>query len=491
MGKELGLEQEIIDALEEPTVILDPEGSCIALNSCFRGLLETGVDPSELDSIWPGMQEVRQQEGEVTCLFRRPGKKALELKGVSSLLQSGSTMIRFATPTDQQGFFHQQRLQTLGILAGAIAHDFNNVLAGILGHTTYLRAVLPKEGPHAESLQAVSDGSERASELTSQILRFSRMEEREEPSHVDIKSIVDNSYRLVKKALPTGIKLKLEIPDESISVIGVEAKLVQVIVNLVMNAKDATGTEGEIALRLESVPFEKVRSLDEIPDDPVSDTFVMLEVEDAGCGMADEVLERALEPFFSTKGATGTGLGLSTVSSIAREFGGVLNIITAPGEGTAVQLYFPLLDAAPSEKAPTEKVPEALLRPGEGLIFIVDDESSVRNVLSLSLRHLGYEVQSFARGMDVIQYFESGEPHPDLIVLDMLMPGMAGNEVFQELKHHFQYQRVLLMSGYAKEEAVSEVLNQGGLGFLQKPFTMTELSTRVQQCLPVRSPASN
>jgi len=387
----------------------------------------------------------------------------------------------------QADSFHAQRLETLGMLAGGVAHDFNNVLAGILGHITYLKTILPQRGAHTESLTAIEEGARKASTMTQQILNFSKLESAEQVCCVDVGSLATRTASLLRGALSPDFMIQCQVPVTPVSMLASEGKLAQVLVNLAINARDASKPGDtiviEVKLASDHQEIERAFGASELS----AEEYLCLSVKDHGHGMSSDVMRRIFEPYFSTKGAKGTGLGLATVASIIRQFGGAIAIDSVVGLGTTMKVFLPMVSgAAESRISPSIQHEERpALAGGHERILVIDDESPVRNVLSLSLQHLGYSVEMAGSGAEGINRYQSKLEAGgfDLVVLDMLMPQASGDQVFFALQSIDSSVRVLLMSGYSSEMSVQAVLENGGLGFLQKPFTIEELSKQVRACL--------
>ncbi|MCB0332574.1 MAG: response regulator [Bdellovibrionales bacterium] len=377
--------------------------------------------------------------------------------------------------------FHRQRLETLGMLAGGIAHDFNNVLAGILGHITYLKTILPSSGNHTESLQAIEDGARKASLMTRQILDFSKLDLEERPVCLNLTEIVQGVFRLLKGATSPRMTLDLCLPADPVHILGVEGKVAQIIVNLVINARDAISEDGRIDVSLSRMENSK-DLLDLFGGEELSaPAYALIEVRDSGHGMSQAVLDRIFEPYFSTKEGKGTGLGLATVLSIVKQLAGAIDIVSQEGEGTSVSVYLPLVHQ--DDATPEDPRRDSPLQRGTERVLIVDDEYPVRNVLAMSLGHLGYEVETVSSGVEALALYEEEGKRYDLIILDMLMPKLSGEEVFRRIRQIDPEACVLVISGYSSEAAVDEILANGGKGFIQKPFTIDELSMKVRECL--------
>ena len=253
--------------------------------------------------------------------------------------------------------------------------------------------------------------------------------------------------------------------------------------NLVVNARDACDQGGSISVSVDEIcdpnKLSALLSTDELP----CDSYAVITVEDSGHGMPPDVLEKIFEPYFSTKAENGTGIGLFTVLNIVKSFGGAIEVESALGKGTAINIYLPQLTVSDQESPDESEKITSSKSPAKTSILVVDDEYTVRNVLNLALQHLGYDVTIASSGLEAVaKYQERGQPF-DLVLLDMLMPQMSGESTFNRLKEIDPQVKVLIISGYASEESIKAVLKGGGLGFIQKPFTIEALAQRIQECV--------
>lgn len=479
------LARDMLDLLKVPVLLARTDGSIVHLNEPY---IETflgsagGELPSSLDQIMPSLDPSQLTEGQIELDFHFSEGAHNKLQAV---IRNYDELLWIQLISEEGGIdsVQQKRLETLGMLAGGVAHDFNNVLAGILGHITYLNTIMPQEGDHTESLKAIEDGAMKASLLTRQILDFSKVDTDQKPTVVDFTTLTGQILRLLKGSAPLNCETQVTLPDASLEVVGVEGKFAQILVNLVVNARDACGEDGKVTVELlaieDQVLLKKIYDTNELS----SRSYCELRVTDNGCGMSDDLLGRVFEPYFSTKGKDGTGLGLSVVKTIVEEFGGAIDIESEVGIGTAVCVFFPLTGCeGQSSDTDARRKDEELLR-GTERILIVDDEYSVRNVIAMSLTHLGYTVDVVASGPEAIEAVKDAELPYDLVLLDMLMPEMSGDEVFGHLKELHQDIRVLVISGFSSKEAVQSILDNGGEGFIQKPFSIDALAKKVRESL--------
>jgi len=477
-----------IESLKEPAFLLDRNCNCVFANKALFSFLgyKTKSDFLDIFSFWPSVNSVGFSNCDLTTEFHLRHGDSNTVKLAVTVLEDGFKFCRIVASSSKNKavhFMHTQKLETLGLLAGGIAHDFNNILAGILGHITYLKTILPSSGNHIESLQAVEEGAKKASSLTQQILSFSKPENEEKPAKINLSNVVSRTCSLLRGAISTEYKIEMKLPDSPIYVLGSEGKIAQIIANLVINARDAITANGIIKISVRKAI--KKGELDSVFHglDRSSPSYAVLEIQDNGHGIAPDVLKRVFEPYFSTKHDKGTGLGLATVEAIVKLLGGTIEIKSEVNVGTVVSVYIPEMDSGTekTENQHSAKYPENLVK-GTGKILVVDDEYPVRNVLCMSLEHLGYDVEVAASGNEAIQIFKD-DPKFDLVILDMIMPHLSGDEVFFVLKEINPDVSVLLVSGYSSEESIQKVLKSGGKGFIQKPFTIEQLSSKVCECL--------
>ena len=285
----------------------------------------------------------------------------------------------------------------------------------------------------------------------------------------------------MKSAIPSIVRLNVVPSEKPVVVMASESYLSQVIINLIVNARDAIEGSGEVVVRLEPrCDRAEVEKL--FGKEPASPAYCTLVVEDTGAGMDEEVKARLFEPYFTTKKESGTGLGLSTVHSIVKELGGGIVVESERGKGTTFKIVLPA-DIDVHEDTESYEDVSAPVRGNGEKVLIIDDEYAVRNVLGLSLSHLGYAVETACSGLEGVEKYAEAKGAFDLVILDMLMPGLSGEEVFTRIREMNPTCRVLLVSGFSSEHVVSKILEQGGMDFIQKPFLIEVLSRKVRGCL--------
>jgi PAS domain S-box-containing protein len=369
-----------------------------------------------------------------------------------------------------------QKLESLAILAGGVAHDFNNLLVPIMGNASLAMESLPEQHTARPLLQEVIQVSRRASNLTRQLLAYTGRG-KFIVELVDLTELARDTSVLMRASIARNVELQLDLAVDLPAVEVDVTQMQQVVMNLVINAGEAIGHEnGWVRMRtgLEEInqPFAEATF---VSGDIRPGRYVWLEVRDNGCGMDEATKARIFDPFFTTK-FTGRGLGLSAVAGIVRSHGGILNVESAPGQGSTLKLWLPAMSVRKSEAA-KQHAPE--LR-GRGTILLVDDEDAVRRVAKAALERYGYTVMLAEDGYQAVDIFSQIAEQVLLVILDLAMPGMTGEETFPRLKAIRPEVPVLLCSGFGELEAAQRFQNGGIAGFLQKPYTVTQLAEKVK-----------
>ena len=376
-----------------------------------------------------------------------------------------------------------QKLESLGVLAGGIAHDFNNILTGILGNASLASLDLPEGSSAVENLRAITEGSQRAADLCRQMLAYSG-KGNFVVRRLSINRLVRDTAHLLKISISKGTVLHFRL-NPSLPAFEADATQIrQVIMNLVINASEAIGDRGGIINLSTGLTNFKGEHLvgsgafvsQEMPDGDC----VYLEVSDNGSGMSSETRARIFDPFFTTKFA-GRGLGLAAVLGIVRGHKGALKIDSELGRGTTFRILFPSTDGdAESEPHPGGA---GVRWHGQGCVLVVDDEETVRSTATLMLRKLGFEVVERSDGSQAVDAFRAEPDRFALVLMDLTMPRMSGDQAFTEIRRVRPDLGILLMSGYNELEATSRFTGQGMAHFIQKPFEFEQLSKAVQSML--------
>lgn len=370
------------------------------------------------------------------------------------------------------------KMEAVGRLAGGVAHDFNNLLTAILGSADFLLEALPADPERAEA-EEIHAAALRAAELTRQLLAFSRQQVLA-PRVLDVNEVVAGMDKMLHRLIGENIDLQTTFARPLGAVRADRGQLEQVIVNLVVNARDALPKGGRISLETAAVDFDKTRGRDDVIVTP--GPYVMLAVSDNGTGMDAETRARIFEPFFTTKElGKGTGLGLSTVYGIVKQSGGYIWVHSEPGQGARFEAYFPKVAATP-EVAP-EGAKLAAVVSDAGTILVVEDQPEVRRLIQKVLAARGYEVLSAGAGAEALQVAERFHGQLDLLITDAVMPGMSGREVALRLTAAIPGIKTLLVSGYAEGTVVHDGVVDPGIAFLRKPFTPEALVRKVREVL--------
>ena len=358
-----------------------------------------------------------------------------------------------------------QKVEAVGQFTGGIAHDFNNLLAVILANDTVLLDGLPEGDPRRADAEGIMDAANRAAELTRQLLAFSR-EHVFEPRVIDLNGTVAGAERMLRRVIGEDVDMTLTLGGDAGSVHADAGLMQQVLVNLVLNARDAMPHGGKLAIATCAAPNGRAR----------------LTVSDTGCGMDPETKRRVFEPFFTTKGVgEGTGLGLSTCHGIVRQAGGSISVDSEPGRGTVFEV---LLPAAGAEAHAAVPRPHALADyAGRESILVVEDEAGVRLLVHRMLSRHGYHVVCARDGQEAVAILHSSDTPFDLVLCDVVMPDVAGPEIVARVQRRSPRTRALFMSGHTTHSLVQNGSLQEGHAFIHKPFVPSALVRKVREVL--------
>ena len=374
-----------------------------------------------------------------------------------------------------------QKLESLGVLAGGIAHDFNNILTGILGNASLASRELASDSPMQDYLETIKQGSLRAADLCKQMLAYSG-KGRFVVKRISLNSIVEETTHLLQISINKKAELRFDLHPGLPAIDADTTQIRQIIMNLVINASEAIGEKGgTISLHtgLTRVNRAYLGSTLLAPELPEGD-YVTLEVADTGCGMSPETQAKIFDPFFTTK-FTGRGLGLAAVLGIVRGHHGALKIYSELGRGTTFKLLFPCAPGG-ADRVAIPDAPKSTWR-GHGCVLVVDDEESIRTTAALMLRKLGFETAPAADGRAAVEAFRAEPDRFTFVLMDLTMPHLDGEQAFTEMRLIRPAARVVLMSGFNEQEAISRFTGKGLASFLQKPFTFEALSETIQRGL--------
>ncbi|HEX4403708.1 MAG TPA: ATP-binding protein, partial [Polyangia bacterium] len=403
----------------------------------------------------------------------RVSVEKIELDGEACLLYNSYDITDRRLAEDQVR--HAQKMEALGTLAGGIAHDFNNLLTVINGYAHLLAQQVPDESTR-ESALAIVDAGDRAAALTRQLLAYSRKQPRETRT-LSLNTIVTKMRPMLTRLIHENIPLRAELAPDLASVRADTSQLEQILLNLVVNARDASPAGGAIVIKTANISEDDAAGLADA--NMPSGRPVLLSVRDEGRGMTPEIRARIFEPFFTTKQADrGTGLGLSVVFGIIRQSGGAIQVDSEPGKGTEVRLYFPAVPPAPVIAAPAPVDERDLdAGPDEGTVLLVEDDVAVRKFGADALSAAGFNVRQASNGTEAVNFIERAGGDVSLVITDVIMPGLDGRALLEHVRRVAPAVPVLLVSGYL---GVAQDLD---VPFLEKPFSAAQLVQKARQAI--------
>ena len=373
---------------------------------------------------------------------------------------------------------HSQKMEAFGLLAGGVAHDFNNILSVISGYSEMWLAKLPPTEPVCKPLKAIRDAGERAAGLTRQLLAFSRQTILT-PQVLDLNTLVRETEKMLRRLIGEDITVVLDL-DPRLSRIKIDpGQMGQVLMNLAVNSRDAMPRGGLLTIATRTVALDGEFARSHL--DAKTGAHVVLTVTDTGCGMTPEVQKRIFEPFFTTKGiARGTGLGLAVVHGIVKQSGGMIEVRSEVNVGTTFTLYFPASAEVISPIQSSLRLPA--ISSGE-TILLVEDEESLRTLASNILQSQGYNVLVARDGANALEIVAGFSGKIDLLATDVVMPGMSGRELAETLAKQRPGIKVLYLSGYTDDAVVRHGVTQNEVAFLQKPYKPVSLLKSVREVL--------
>lgn len=377
----------------------------------------------------------------------------------------------------EQQILRAQKMESIGTMAGGIAHDFNNILAGILGYVSLMKSKITPDHAFYKYVTTIERGAVRAADLTSKLLAFSR------GGKIDVKPlnvnhIILETLEIIRHTFDKSIMIEDRLNASLPLVEGDAGQIQQVVMNLCLNARDAMAKGGRLILETAIAPISMEYCQTQLDVKP--GRYIRMIVSDTGCGMNKQTLGKIFDPFFTTKEkGQGTGLGLSMVYGIVKNHEGFMDVYSEPGQGTTFKVYLPVSDK-------TEPAVEEVAAPAHGrdeLIFIVEDEEDIRSFLKDMLEVNGYRTIFAENGEIALDLYRINKSAISLVILDMVMPGMGGEETFINLKMMDPEIKVLLSTGFSKNGKVEGILNLGARGFIQKPYDYNFLLFKIRQVL--------
>ena len=468
------------------------EAACKTLGYTREELLNmkvSDIDPNSPESDWPQHWEEIKSSGSLTLETTHLTKDGTAIPTEISVnyLEFDGQGFNFTYARDismrkqlELQLVESQKMEAVGRLAGGVAHDFNNFLTPMMSYA-YLASQMPNLDDRLRGhLGQIQKAAEHAADVTNQLLAFSRRQI-VEPKVVDLNDVMFDMDRMLRRLLGKDLEMVV-IPNTEPMLVKVDpSQIEQVLVNLVVNARDALPGGGKIVLTTYEVDENDL--LPGSLHDGGEIEYIVLSVEDNGIGMDDEVKSHIFEPFFTTKDADkGTGLGLSTCYGIVKQAGGAIDVDSSPGNGTNFKVFLPRIKLAAGllDKALAGRP----LPRGTETILVVDDEPMVRNVAAYSLRDLGYKVYEASNGDEALRLLDSPDPTSvDLVLSDIIMPLMGGVGLMKGMQQILPNVPVILTSGYADDDSLSQGVFEPTTEFLRKPFTPSLLANKVRSVL--------
>jgi two-component system cell cycle sensor histidine kinase/response regulator CckA len=497
----------LVEGVQDYAIImLDPTGKIATWNQAAERL--TGYQAKEIigqhfgclstaDNVASGLPERILQQAVAQGRYEEEGWRARNDGSrfwanvvITALLDAAGTLRGFASVSRdltqhrraeelENQLRQAQKLEVVGQLAGGVAHDFNNLLTIISGNSELLLGMLPSNDPKSEAVKAISEAGERAAGLTRQLLSFSRRAVLE-TKVLDLNEVVKETEQMLRPMIGEDILLTAVL-EPNISRIEVDpGQIGQVLMNFAVNSRDAMPQGGTLTIETSDIQLDEAYAAQHPDCKP--GRYVKLAVTDNGCGMTPEVKAHIFEPFFTTKGpGKGTGLGLATVYGIVKQSGGSIDLDTEPGHGTTFKIYLPAVDEPLPPVAHDQRATK--VTGGAETVLLVEDEDAVRAIAVLALQTQGYTVLQAQSGKKALGIIEKHRGHIDLLVTDVVMPGMSGQELAEALCLQYPSLKVLYLSGYADDSVSRHGILQVEVAFLQKPYTPLSLARKVREVL--------
>ncbi|MDZ7832758.1 MAG: response regulator [Desulfobacterales bacterium] len=478
--------------------IATPEGSLIDCNPAFARLFgfrsiieaiqsrlpELFASPADYETCMTMLRGQGHIEGYEVELIGKKGTRIHVIANLSASRGGDGTLNQIKgylfdiTERKQleQQLLQSQKLEALGRLAGGVAHDFNNLITTILGYSEIALLKLPESQEYRKNFELIFDAGSRAAKLTRQLLAFSRKQVMEFKT-LAIEDIVKNLSAMLQSLVNENVSLRFDI-DPSTRYIQADAgQLEQILLNLAVNANDAMPKGGTLTIEVRDIYLDA--SSVGMSQDMVPGVYVLLRVSDTGIGMTPEVRQHIFEPFFTTKD-DGTGLGLSTIHGIVKQHKGYIFIYSEHGKGTAFNIYFPAVQAEAPEK---DREVEASLAAGTETILVVEDDPSVSNLIKDSLAPLGYSVLTAFSGQQALDIGRTHSEPIDLLLTDVMMPGMNGRELAARFRELHPETPVVFMSGFSDQKAFDGDESMPDVDFISKPLVPSRLTARIREVL--------
>jgi len=478
--------------------------SCQTANSTLREMLggysheewlrlkmskDVWADPKDRGRLMEILRRSLRIKGFETSFLRRDGSTIrVRLSGVLSQDAEGSEYFQgYVEDMTEQSALEQQvrqaqKLEAVGRLAGGMAHDFNNVLVVIKLSTELMLRQITPDSPLSKPLLQVSNAADRAAALTRQMLAFGR-QQMMQARIINLNSVVGETIQMLRRVIGEDIQLVTKLAATVDNSRLDPDQVGQVILNLAVNARDAMPEGGTLHIETVNVDLDDAYTKAHPPVQP--GRYVMLAVSDSGTGIDKSILPRIFDPFFTTKEVgKGTGLGLSIVYGIVKQSGGYIWVYSEPGHGTTFKLYFPATTAALESPVPRS---DSVCHPAGQTVLVVEDEAMIRSNVRECVQQLGYRVLEAESAEMALKLCEEHRGIIDVVLTDLVMPGMSGHELAGKLARSHPEVKMLFMSGYTEDTATRREILLRGSAFLQKPFSVGDLANAVQQVVALRA----
>lgn len=491
----------IINCIGDPIFVKDRDHNLVLVNDAYctfsgmkrEDLIGTlgfqGFSPDMAQSLWQEEEKafITGKELQTEDIINDIQGNARTLMTKRSLLsdKAGNLQLVIAVRDISEykrleaQFLQSQKMEAIGVLAGGVAHDFNNLLNVINGYSELLLDALQLEDPMRQDLEQIRDAGQRAAALTSQLLAFGRKQIMQ-PEIIDLNLVITQMSSMLRRLIGEDIEISINTPADLGLIHADSSKIQQIILNLIVNARDAMPSGGKLTVETLNVDFEEPY----IKDHPVatSGPYVMLAISDNGTGMDAKTQARIFEPFFTTKAkGKGSGFGLATVYGIVKQSSGYIWVYSEPAKGTTFKIYLPRIQAE-RLNAPAPKVQISGFS-GSETILVVEDEASVRTLAVRILKDHGYHVLEAANGSEALQIAKEYAGKLHMIVTDVIMPGMSGKMMIAQLEAEQPNVKVLYISGYTDNSIVHHGILDSNVAFLQKPFSIEGLVRKVREVL--------
>ncbi len=497
--------RELFEESKDTVYMSDPEGRFIDINPAGLELFgfkdkqealnsniqtETYADPAVRDR-WMQLMEEKGYVKDFEAVFRRQdGEERIALETATAVRDIDGKIVVYRgiirDITEQkrleEHLLQSHKLESLGYLAGGIAHDFNNILTIIQGSLSVLKTKL-QDSPLQSYIELGESGVERGTDIARQLLKFARVEDiRLHPLSVD--EVVQELIKVLKHTFEKTVEINYTIAANLSQIQGDRGQLYQMLLNLSINARDAilerkdTRGKGTIDITVDEINAQSIRAH---VSNAEQRNHVRITISDTGTGIDSEIHQRVFDPFFTTKPVgKGTGLGLSVVYGVVKSHNGHINFVSEKNKGTTFEIYFPVIKKDEGEMAEEPKIVDVT---GTETIFVVEDEDVLRNILTKELQDRGYTVITAGDGNEAVERYKSNHTHIECIVLDIGLPSVSGNEVFQKIKNINNAVPVIIVSGYLSAGQRDELMYMGAQTIIQKPYKVPELVQIIRQQL--------